>query len=192
MRPTAYQTEHDALREVLRGFLVAKVESSHGTGEGGRVEFGAVAALDSLLAAHPVNRRGQCRSCQRPGWLGRRRVYRVYVKAHYWLRQSAHRVQTHLAGELAVDPLTSPGVADPDVTGVLPKVAEDSTTQPLPTPAVSSSTPPRRLRGQGRPDRDHGGAGEHPECRRPRHGPSENLPPSPESVAATGGMTWPS
>ena len=108
MRTTVYQIEHEALREVLRGFLVAKVESSRDTGEGGQVEFGAVAALDSLLAAHPVNRRGQCRSCQRPGWLGRRRVCLVYVQAHYWLRQPAHRVQAHLAGELGMDPRRHP------------------------------------------------------------------------------------
>lgn len=127
MRPTVYQIEHEALREVVRGFLMAKVESSRDTGEGGQVEFGAVAALDSLLAAHPVNRRGQCRSCQRPGWLGRRRVCLVYAQAHYWLRQPAHRVQAHLAGEWGAESPVSPGVADPDVTGVLPKLAGEPT-----------------------------------------------------------------
>jgi hypothetical protein len=33
-----------------------------------------------------------------------------------------------LAGELGVNPATSHGVANPDVTGVLPKVANDPTT----------------------------------------------------------------
>ena len=41
--------------------------------------------------------------------------------------------------DLAVNPATSPGVANPDVTGVLPKVADDPATQPLPTSAVSSA-----------------------------------------------------
>jgi hypothetical protein len=63
----------------------------------------------------------------------------VYVQAHYWLRQSAHRAQAHLAGELGVNPATSPGVANPDVTGVLPKVADDPTT--LATADLGRSAP---------------------------------------------------
>jgi hypothetical protein len=61
----------------------------------------------------------------------------VYVKAHYWLRQPAHRVQTHLAGELGIDLTTPPGAAAPDDTAVLPKVMDDPATEPLQTPATS-------------------------------------------------------
>jgi hypothetical protein len=119
MKAHAYQTEHSLLRKVLRRFLVAKLESSRATGESGQVACGAAAALDSLLAAHPLDRRGRCRSCQRPGWLGRRQRCLVYVEARYWLRQPAHRVQAHLANELGVDPPTPPDAADPEATDVL-------------------------------------------------------------------------
>jgi hypothetical protein len=118
-----YQTEHELLREMLRRFLVAEMQSSCGAGQCGRVVCGAVAALDSLLAAHPVNRRGRCRSCQRPGWLGRRRrVCMVYVEARYWLRQPTDRVQAHLASELGVDLAPPPEGRSPLLTGGKPRV----------------------------------------------------------------------
>ena len=118
-----YQTEHDLLREMLRRFLVAEMQSSRDAGQCVRVVWGAVAALDSLLAAHPVDRRGRCRSCQRPGWLRRRRwVCMVYVEARYWLRQPTHRVQAHLASELGMDPAPPPEAADPEATEMLPQV----------------------------------------------------------------------
>jgi hypothetical protein len=99
------------------------MQSARDVDQCGRVVCGAVAALDSLLAAHPVDRRGRCRSCRRPGWLGRRRwVCMVYVGARYWLRQSTHRVQAHLASELVVDPAPSHEVADPEATEMLPRV----------------------------------------------------------------------
>jgi hypothetical protein len=116
-----YQTEHDLLREMLRRFLVAEMQSSRGAGQCGRVVCGAVAALDSLLAAHPVNRRDRCRSCQRPGWPGhRRRVCMVYVEARYWLRQPTDRVQAHLSSELGVDLAPPPEAADPEAPEMLP------------------------------------------------------------------------
>ena len=117
-----YQTEHDLLREMLRRFLVAEVQSACDAGQCGRMVCGAVAALDSLLAAHPVDRRGRCRSCRRPRWLGRRRwVCMVYVEARYWLRQPTPRVRAHLASELGVDPpAPPPEAADPETTEILP------------------------------------------------------------------------
>jgi hypothetical protein len=103
MSPNAYQTEHGLLCEMLRGFLVSEVQSSCGPGGCGRVGGGAGAALYSLLAAHPVDRRGRCRSCRSAGWLGRRRqVCLVFVKAHFWLRQPTHIVLAHLTGELGL------------------------------------------------------------------------------------------
>ena len=124
-----YQTEHELLREMLRRFLVAEMQSSRGAGQCGRVVCGAVAALDSLLAAHPVDRRGRCRSCQCPGWPGRRpRMCLVYVEAHYWLRQPTHRVQAHLSGELGVDIPPLPDAADPGATEVLSRVEPDQST----------------------------------------------------------------
>jgi hypothetical protein len=59
MERAAYQTEHSLLRELLRKFLVAEVESSRDTGGCGQVVCGAVAALDSLVGfKNPVRRAG--------------------------------------------------------------------------------------------------------------------------------------
>ena len=100
----AYQTEHSLLRELLRKFLVAEVEPSRDEGGCDQVMCGAVAALDSLLAAHPVDRRGRCRSCRGPGWPGhRRQVCMVYRKAHFWLRQLTEVVFFHLVREMVPD-----------------------------------------------------------------------------------------
>ncbi|MGH3801431.1 MAG: hypothetical protein ACRDTD_15110, partial [Pseudonocardiaceae bacterium] len=132
-----HQTEHGLLREMLRRFLMAEVQSSRGAGRCGRVGCGAVAALDSLLAAHRLDRRGRCRSCQRRGWLGRRRrVCLIFLAARYWLRQPAERVQTHLASELGVD---LPSSVDPETTEVLLSVEPDVSDPPtdsLQAPAV--------------------------------------------------------
>jgi hypothetical protein len=157
MSPNAYQTEHDQLRAVLRRFLVAEVQSSRDALGCGQVGCGAGAALDSLLAVHPVDRRGRCRSCRRRRLLGRG-VCLVYVKAHYWLRQPTDRIQTHLATELGVDVPAPPGVVDPEATEVLPRVADDPPADSLPTPAVPSAPiPPAEQSDPG-----HGGAGDDP------------------------------
>lgn len=149
MSPTVYQTEHDLLCEMLRGLLMGEVESAHRAGECGQVGCGAGAALHSLLAAHPVDRRGRCRSCRSPGWLGRRcRVCLVLVKAHYWLRQPTHIVWAHLADELGVDVPGPHGAADPEATEVLPRTEPDppgSRTEPIQTPTVP--LPPSLGRG---------------------------------------------
>ncbi|HEY6422165.1 MAG TPA: hypothetical protein VIY28_02730 [Pseudonocardiaceae bacterium] len=116
----AYQIEHGLLREMLRRFLLAKVESSRGDGGCGR----AGAALDSLLAAHPVDQQGRCSSCRGPGWLGRRpRVCMVFRQAHYWLRQPTPWVLARLAAEWGLEVAAPLGLADPDATVVLPRIA---------------------------------------------------------------------
>lgn len=139
MSPNTFQTEHDLLRKVLRRYLVARVQSPCGAGGLDQMVYGAVAALDSLLAAHSVDGRGRCWSCRGPGWLGcRPRVCVVFRKARYWLRQPTHRVQAHLAAELGVDLMAPPGAADPEATEVRPVIAGDPPTDPVQTPAVPS------------------------------------------------------
>jgi hypothetical protein len=63
---SVHQTSHDQLRGMLRGAVRAAVESD---GALGSVGCRASVALDALLAAHPVDRVGRCRSCRRPGAL---------------------------------------------------------------------------------------------------------------------------
>lgn len=159
MNATVHQTEHDLLRDVLRRFLVAEVACLRRVGGCGRVGCGAVAALESLLAAHPVDRRGRCWSCRSPGWLGRRRrVCMVFRKTRYWLRQPTDRVQDHLVGELGMDLPPLPEAGNPEATEVLPRTTDHSPTDRLQTPTV----PPTSTTQARRSDRDHSGAGEHP------------------------------
>lgn len=173
-----HQTTHGLLQAVLRDALLDVVGSAHGLQSIGRVGFGACAGLYSLLAAHPVDRRGRCRSCRGPGWLGyRRQVCMVFQKAHYWLRQPAPRLQAHLASELGVDLPPVPDAADPESTEVLPRVEPDLSdppTDPLQTPAVS---PTPRFQAR-RPELDHGGAGETPDTPRFRRVPPDNPAPA--------------
>jgi hypothetical protein len=167
MSPPVHQTEHGLLCEVLRGFLIGTVVSSRGADGCGRAGYGAGAALYSLLAAHPVDGRGRCRSCRGRRWWGRRRqVCLVFLTAHYWLRQPSHIVQAHLVAELGIDGATPRGAADPEATevpGWVEPHCGDSRAEPCQTPAVLSPLSPGP-RGAGRLDLDHGGVGVYPEC----------------------------
>lgn len=116
--PTGYETTYNLLLEVLHTVLSAAVEA--GPDAGGwlhSVPWRACAALYSLLDAHPVDRRGRCRSCRRPGAvLGRRRRRcRVRVTACYWLHQPDERLLLRLlARELEQgDPHPSPPSSPP-------------------------------------------------------------------------------
>ena len=97
---SAHQTSHDHLRGMLRGAVRAAAESEP-NGAVGSMECRASAALDALLAAHPVDRVGRCRSCRRPGALlgCRRRRCLIYLTVRYWLRQPDEVLRSHLAGE---------------------------------------------------------------------------------------------
>lgn len=148
MNPDLHQIEHGLLRELLRRFLVAELGCSHGGGIR-QVGCGASAALDSLLAAHPVDRRGRCRLCRGRGWLGRRRrVCMVFRKAHYWLRQPPGQL---LASEWWIDLLPPPSAADPQLTQVLSGIAADSSGDPTqPRPSRSRFLPEDSRRRDGR------------------------------------------
>ncbi|MGH3939700.1 MAG: hypothetical protein ACRDTG_13930, partial [Pseudonocardiaceae bacterium] len=72
---TVYQTSYHLLREVMRDVLGAVAKSGAGARDGmGSASWRACAALYFLVEEHPVDRRGRCRSCRRPGAvLGRAR-----------------------------------------------------------------------------------------------------------------------
>ncbi|MGQ0776775.1 MAG: hypothetical protein ACT4NY_20540, partial [Pseudonocardiales bacterium] len=93
---------------VLRGLLVETVQAGRRAAGGiGTVPCQAIAALYMILMNHPVDRRGRCRSCRRPGaLLGRhRRRCRVNGEASVWLHQPAEFLRGQLARELG---LTAP------------------------------------------------------------------------------------
>jgi hypothetical protein len=142
MSPSVFQTSYDLMCRVLHRVLRDAVQAGPGAAGGiGTVEGRAVAALYLLLVDHPIDQRGRCRSCRRLGAVFglRWRCCRVYVKAALWLRQPEEVLRRLLADELGLAAPTPP-------------------TDPLPTPAVSPSPIPPA----GRPDPDHGGAGDDP------------------------------
>jgi len=179
MSLSAHQTSHDLLREMLRGDLLAAVES--GKGGLGSVQGRASAALYELLCDHPVDRRGRCRSCRQPRAVFRRkpRFCRVYLAARYYLHQRAEVLLGHLVRELHQDAVPQRGVADPpscsavravadglEVTEVLPRIEADSFAargERRNAPAVPPLPPDGSTRA-GRSDPTRGGAGEPPEA----------------------------
>jgi len=111
--PTVYQTGYGLLQESLRGVLWTVVEAGPGAGSGmGAVPWRACAALYTLVEGHPVDRRGRCRSCRRPGallWWVRRRC-QVRIAACYWLHQPDQTLLLDLlTRELNQHPRPSPG-----------------------------------------------------------------------------------
>jgi hypothetical protein len=193
MNPDVHLREYGLLRELLRRFLVVELESSRGTGRASRLGCGAGAALDSLLAAHRVDRRGRCRLCRGRGWWGRRRVCLVFLKAHYWLRHCPGPLPAPLARELGIELLPLLSAADPQKIPVRSGITADLCGDPSLTPAVPHLVPPRGFPEVGWPDPDHGGAGVHlPDSPRPRRGPSADPSPGPGvALLLTGGLPWP-
>ncbi|MGH3754277.1 MAG: hypothetical protein ACRDRP_16590 [Pseudonocardiaceae bacterium] len=173
--------------ELLRAVLRAAVEAGPG-GAGGidSIQHRACAALYALLSAHPVDRRGRCRSCRRPGAVFgfRRRHCGVHGQARVWLGQPEWFLRSRLVSELSLtdrepapDSVTPTPVHDPGDTDVAPGIEPDPGDQrsaPVQTPAASPSLAPCRCPRARRPDLEtHGGAGDDPP-----HGPrSRRVPP---------------
>ncbi|MGH3902420.1 MAG: hypothetical protein ACRDTA_30030 [Pseudonocardiaceae bacterium] len=109
------------LLEALRGVLCDGVQSGPGARAGiDSILHRAGATLYSLLVDHPVDRRGQCRSCRRPSAVPglRRRHCQVRSKADLWLHLPVELFQSFLASELGLSstvapPLPARGSADP-------------------------------------------------------------------------------
>lgn len=112
MKPTVYCTGHQLICELLRGVLRDAVQAGPGAAGGiGSVECQAVATLYLLLMDHPIDPRGRCRSCRRPGRVfgPRWRRCRVHAKAIVWLVQSDEALLLRLLAD-------EPGLATPDTT----------------------------------------------------------------------------
>lgn len=156
---SVYQTSYHMNCEALRTVLRAAMDSCRGDRSAlGSVPCRAVAALYMLLLGHPVDRRGRCRSCRRPGAVfGRRwRRCRVHGEASMWLHQPATFLCPHLARELelvSTEPLPSystvsedrydsaASAAGRDEIDVLPRMAPD------PIPLTTPRTPAVQLPG---------------------------------------------
>jgi hypothetical protein len=182
MSPRVPQGGHD---DLLRAALRAAVQSGPG-GAGGidSIQHRACAALYALVMAHPVDRRGRCRSCRRPGAvLGfRRRHCRVQGEVRVWFEQPEWFLRSLLVSELGLTDLppaqgsaTPTAAGDPGDTDVLPGIEPDPSdprSEPVQTPAVPPPLPPRWFPRVGRPDPEtHGGAGDDPEGPRSRRVP---------------------
>lgn len=85
-----YRASYDFMCTVLRRTLADGVRAGIGAEDGiGSLRCRVSGALYALLLAHPVDHRGRCRSCRRPGavfGLRRRRCW-VHLEASHWLRQ---------------------------------------------------------------------------------------------------------
>ena len=163
-----YQTSYERMCQVLREALAEGVRAGRGAAGGiGSIQFRACAAVYWLLLDHPIDRWGRCRSCRRHGALvgSRWRRCRVSGTASLWLEQLDELLLPRLLPhELALGALAAPGRAparDPEDTDILPAIAAEAPTQLSQTPVV----PPPPAHGfprVGRPDPDHGGAGDDP------------------------------
>ena len=113
VNPSVQQTTHRLMSEALCRDLRDAVESgSLGGGGTGSIRCRACVVLYLLLCDHPVDRRGRCRWCRRPGAvLGQRhRPCRIHVKASFWLHQPNDVVLRHLTNELNHHPAPASGV----------------------------------------------------------------------------------
>jgi hypothetical protein len=112
------------------------------------------AVLYLLLLDHPIDRRGRCRSCRRPGAriALRRRSCLIHLRANYWLLRQPDKaiLLAHLADHLGLDHASAPSATtppdrssrtmtaliDPRATDVLPTAVSDVADPPQ-TPTVA-------------------------------------------------------
>lgn len=146
---TVDQTSHrlvcEALRETVRAGPGAR-------GRIGSIRYRASAVLYLLLLAHPIDRRGRCRSC--PDMISglRPRPCQIHLRASDWLLHHSEEVLlSHLARELGAGSVPpSRGTADtPHRPGLTVRAR----------PAVPFPLPVREVREAGRPTPPTAGPG---------------------------------
>ncbi|MGH3697520.1 MAG: hypothetical protein ACRDRX_26665 [Pseudonocardiaceae bacterium] len=102
---TVEQTSHQLVCGLLRGVLRQATQAGPGAADGvDSILCQVSAVLYLLLLDHPIDRRGRCRSCRRPGSIIglRRRPCRIHLRASYWLLRQPD--QTMLLSHLADNP----------------------------------------------------------------------------------------
>jgi hypothetical protein len=116
---TVNQTSYRLICGALRGILrqAARVDPTAGK-EIDSILYRASAVLYELLLDHPIDRRGRCRSCRRPGAriTLRRRTCLIHLRASYGLLRQPD--MTTLLAHLGDDP--GPGTASLPGAGTPP------------------------------------------------------------------------
>ncbi|MGH4005432.1 MAG: hypothetical protein ACRDSO_15150 [Pseudonocardiaceae bacterium] len=112
---TVDQTRQRLVCNLLRGVLR---QAGPGAVEGvDAILYRVSAVLYLLLLDHPIDRRGRCRSCPRPGAVigFRRRPCRIHLRASYWLLRQPDNAMllSHLADDLGLGTAPPPGVGRP-------------------------------------------------------------------------------
>ena len=105
--PSVQQATYGVAYTELRRVLRAGVQAGPGAEEGlNSLLCRVTGALYALLMAHPIDRRGRCRRCRRPGSvIGRRRQScAVYVEVNHWLHHSDERLRTQMAHHWGLTP----------------------------------------------------------------------------------------
>ncbi len=160
-----HQTSNRLLRERLREALRSAMDSCRDDPSSFEsIQYRAAATLYMLLLSHPVDARGRCRSCRRPGVVfGRRwRRCRVHGEASLWLHQPIEVVDSLLTRELGLACAKWPGsgadvgrqqpadravlATDRDGTWALPQITTDPYGPSVITPQSRPSTATSRVR----------------------------------------------
>lgn len=171
---TVDQTSHRLLCDALR----ETVQVGPGAVENAApVWYRACAVLYMLLLDHPIDRRGRCRSCRRPGALIglRRRPCRIHLRASYWLLRQPDDalLLSHLTHLLRPGATSAPGSVSPPHRSVPRKstVMDLRDTDVLPAVIHDPPTDPSRKPAEG--------------------SRSRRVPLEVQSLVITGGMPWP-
>ncbi|MGH3833206.1 MAG: hypothetical protein ACRDRS_22695 [Pseudonocardiaceae bacterium] len=104
------QTSYEFMCTMLCQVLAEGIRAGLGADGVGSVRCRVSGALYAVLKDHPVDERGRCRSCRRPGAvLGlRRRRCAVHLAAHYWLRQPDWILVARGSSGVAIGPPLAP------------------------------------------------------------------------------------
>ncbi|MGH3865625.1 MAG: hypothetical protein ACRDQ4_05700 [Pseudonocardiaceae bacterium] len=121
--PSADQVIYGVVYTALRRILREGVQAGLGAAEGlNSLQCRFAGALYALLMAHPIDRRGRCRHCRRPGSvIGRRRQScAVYLEVDHWLHHSDERLRTQAALQWGLTPSPSPAATTPQARRRVP------------------------------------------------------------------------
>lgn len=125
---TVDQTSHRLVCDELRGILRRAAQTGPGAVEGvDSMLYRVSAVLYLLLLDHPIDRRGRCRSCRRPGAriALRRRSCLINLRAGYWLLRQPNEAMllAPLADQLGLGTAsrasTPPGRSCPTMTALI-------------------------------------------------------------------------